>query len=112
VTPKKEELDKKVYEVSIDKTEDCKDVFLHIDYAGDSAKAFLNGELIADHFYTGEPWQIGLRTFDFPSKLKIEIYPLKEDAKVFLETWPSFKNGVACEINDVIGRVEYHAIIK
>lgn len=112
VTSIKEELDKHVYEIAIDKTEDCKDIFLHIDYAGDSAKAFLNGELIADHFYTGEPWPIGLRRFDFPSKLTVEIYPLKEDAKVFLETWPNFKNGIACEINNVIARAEYHEIIK
>ena len=108
----KEDEEKHVYEIQIDKIDEYKDVFLHIDYAGDSGKLYLNNELIGDHFYTGEPWPIGLRRFDFPNKLTVEIYPLKEDAKVFLETWPTFKNGIACEINEVIGKIEYHAIIK
>lgn len=39
------------------------DVFLKIDYAGDNAQAMLNGRLVADHFYYGVPWEIGLKRF-------------------------------------------------
>ncbi len=39
------------------------DVYLVIDYTGDTGMGFLNGELFADDFYKGIPWQIGLRKF-------------------------------------------------
>jgi len=39
------------------------DLFLKIDYIGDTGMAFLNGELVADEFYKGIPWEIGLKRF-------------------------------------------------
>ncbi|MGB4659335.1 MAG: beta-galactosidase, partial [Mobilitalea sp.] len=53
--------------------EDC---FLIIAYQGDRAKLYLDGELVADHFYTGRDWEIGMKRFDFPGKLQLEIDPL------------------------------------
>ena len=43
--------------------EGLNDIYLVIDYTGDTGMAFLNGELFADDFYKGIPWQIGLRKF-------------------------------------------------
>ena len=34
--------------------------YLRVDYTGDVAMAFLGGGLVHDHFWTGEPWLIGL----------------------------------------------------
>lgn len=39
------------------------DLFLQIDYAGDMGMAFVDGEMIADHFCNGLPWDIGLKCF-------------------------------------------------
>jgi beta-galactosidase len=39
------------------------DLVLNIDYMGDTGMAFQDGQLVADDFYKGTPWQIGLRQF-------------------------------------------------
>lgn len=39
------------------------DLYLRIEYDGDMAMAFLDGELVADHFCNGVPWDIGLKRF-------------------------------------------------
>lgn len=39
------------------------DVFLQVDYTGDTGMAFVDGQMIDDHFYSGRPWEIGLRSF-------------------------------------------------
>lgn len=39
------------------------DIWLTVDYTGDTGMGFLNGELVTDEFYKGIPWQIGLRKF-------------------------------------------------
>ena len=41
-------------------SEDVAEYFLSLDYTGDVAMAFLGGGLVHDHFWTGEPWLIGL----------------------------------------------------
>jgi hypothetical protein len=40
------------------------EVFLEIDYEGDTGMAFLDGTLVADNFCNGLPWVIGLRRFE------------------------------------------------
>lgn len=39
------------------------DIFLETDYIGDRAMAFINGEMITDHFFHERSWEIGLRNF-------------------------------------------------
>lgn len=87
------------------------DYFIKISYQGDQAKLYIDDVLIADHFYTGRDWEIGLKRFDFPCRLKLEVYPLKENAEVFLEQWPVMKNGVACELTGVQAEVEYESLV-
>lgn len=40
------------------------DVYLDIDYAGDTGMAFIDGRLVDDHYYYGPSWRIGLKRFD------------------------------------------------
>ena len=59
------------------------DVFLKIDYMGDRALCFINGELQTDNLCLGEPWMIGLK--QYAKKLKTyEMYfyfiPMQRDA--------------------------------
>lgn len=39
------------------------EVFLRIDYEGDTASAYLDGRLIHDHFWNGTTWELALRPF-------------------------------------------------
>ncbi|NLP34397.1 MAG: beta-galactosidase [Clostridiales bacterium] len=103
--------EKKVYELEIKSREIAIDYFLQVTYQGDQAKLYLEDEMIADHFFTGKDWEISLERFDFPKKLRLEIYPLYEDAKIFLEKWPVMTKGVACELTKVVTETEYKTII-
>lgn len=105
-----EDTDKKVYEICISCPDQVNDCFLSIDFGGDIAKLYVNNQWENDWFYTGQPWEIGLKRFGFPGKVQVEILPLKENAPCFLEKWPEFKNGVACEIYQINADVErvYH----
>jgi len=40
------------------------DVYLDIDYVGDTGMAFVDGRLVDDHFYYGPSWKIGLKRFE------------------------------------------------
>ncbi len=99
--------DKKKYEISIDyRGIKENDVFLRLSYDGDTAKLYGN-ELIADHFYTGETWEVGLKRFSYPEKLYLEVYTLMKDQEVFLETWPVLENGTACRLREAKAEFEY-----
>lgn len=39
------------------------DLFLRINYAGDVGSAYIDGQLVADHFHNGTVWEIGLKKF-------------------------------------------------
>lgn len=107
-----EQPEQKRYEIALEYPKDrTQDVFLQIAYQGDSAKLYSNSSLITDHYYTGRDWEVGLKQFDFPHKLMVEIYPLKEDAKIYLEQWPVMKDGTACELSRVEAYREYRTAI-
>lgn len=39
------------------------DVFMRVNYIGDTGMAFVGQRMIDDHFYSGRPWEIGLKRF-------------------------------------------------
>lgn len=99
---------KKVYDITVasqDKMQN--DLFIQIDYAGDSGKLYLGDAYIDDHFYTSCVWEVGTKRFDFPEKLRLEIMPLEENAPIFLEKWPEMKNGRALDLIKVTAESEY-----
>lgn len=102
----KEEADKKLYEIEISAQNEINDCFLRIDFGGDTAKLYVEDTWVGDWFYTGETWEIGLKRYGFPKKLQVEITALYEQAPRFLETWPEFRAGVACEIYKVEAKAE------
>lgn len=93
--------------------------FLDIDYTGDVAMAFLDNELVADHFYHGVPWTIGLNRFrDLMNKEPISLYfrPLHWDAP-FLNSIPksavpSFDKGNVLDIRNVSIIPQYQTEIR
>jgi hypothetical protein len=50
-------------EFSRGRLEELEDLFLRIDFVGDMAELYLGDELLADRFYTGLAWEIGLKRF-------------------------------------------------
>jgi hypothetical protein len=58
-----------------------KDIILKLEYQGDIGHAFIDGRMIADHFWNGAPWELGLREFTphiWEQPLTIYITPLAE----------------------------------
>ncbi|MBO5279480.1 MAG: beta-galactosidase [Lachnospiraceae bacterium] len=102
-----ETAEKAVYDISLKVTENVADSYLVLCYGGDTAKLYMGEKLIADHFYQGEPWEISLRRFRFPSKLRLEITALQEGAPRFLEAWPQMKDGRACVLDRAELQTEY-----
>ena len=68
------------------------EVFLKIDYEGDTQAVYLNSKLIADNFFAGEPMILGLKRFEVEvagNELVLIITPLADIDSIYLE--PSIK---------------------
>lgn len=103
-----ETANQKVYEIDITHQDEmANDLWLKLHYVGDGAKLYINGDYVDDHFYTGEPWVIGMKRYGFASKLRLEITPLEEGAPVFLERCPEMKAHKAHELIRIEMEQEY-----
>jgi beta-galactosidase len=82
----------KKYVVELPKWDDLlNNLFLTIDYTGDTGMGFLNSELVADEFYKGIPWQIGLRNFLPNNKAHEMVFyfrPMPKDAPYLIDLQP------------------------
>lgn len=96
------------------------DVFLRIDYLGDTGQAFLDGRLVSDHFYYGLPWEIGLKRFVIPEQereLIVRLSPLSPDAAAarYFPSKMAFHtadNGAALlKMNSITILPEYQAVL-
>jgi len=95
------------------------DVILKIDYVGDTGMGFLDGELVADEFYKGIPWEIGLRYFvDVKKAEEMNFYfrPIYEGASFLVDLEkkdvPDFSGKTSfTDIREVRFIPKYEAII-
>jgi beta-galactosidase len=83
------------------------DLFLEIDYLGDCGRAYLGRRLVADHFYNGRPWEIGLKRF-LPAMqeqgLLLKFLPLRQETPIYLgpEHRPAFgPSGAAMQVRQI-----------
>jgi beta-galactosidase len=65
-------------------------LYLQIKYQGDLARLYSGNRLLADNFYSGRPWTVGLRRFlandnGAGTKLTLSILPLRKDAPVYFQ---------------------------
>lgn len=79
------------------------DVFIEVDYTGDRGLAFINGNLITDHFYQERKWEIGLKEIASQlknSKMTLIFHPMYSDYEYLkdLNHVPEFENGRFLEI--------------
>jgi beta-galactosidase len=96
------------------------DFFLNVDYKGDDAMAFINGELVADDFYYGKTWQIGLKKLmDMPDHKEMVFYfrPLYAKAPFYedfsADLIPDFStNKHFLKINEITIKPEYKVKIS
>lgn len=68
--------------------EGVSDLILRVDYIGDTCAAFIDGEMVTDHFYSGDPWKIGLKRFrDRIEEKGIYFYfrPMPADAPYLID---------------------------
>lgn len=67
---------------------DADEVLLRLDWVGDVGRAYIGGRLVADQFWYGPVWEIGLRRFrDLLRKhggLELRLLPLRADAPVYV----------------------------
>ncbi|MCX7985783.1 MAG: beta-galactosidase [Bacteroidales bacterium] len=95
------------------------DYYLTVDYVADVAMAFIDGKLVADDFYYGQPWTIGLKKFIDRSAKEMVLYfrPIYSDAK-YLQDLPSsaipdFKNNKTfLKLNSVNIAPEYRVNVS
>jgi len=71
------------------------EIYLDVAYTGDIARLYLGERLIADDFYFGRAWEVGLRRFLpdlLTAPLTLKILPLRQDAPVYIapEKRPDF----------------------
>jgi hypothetical protein len=107
------------YKIHFDRSlADFADVHMQIDYVGDTAMAFIDGEMIDDHMYNGRPWIIGLKRF--ASRLKgddmvLAFREIRRNASCLrdipAEYQPTFPEGkdTQLEIKGVHFTTEYQA---
>ena len=77
------------------------EVFLRINYAGDSARLYLEDQCVADQFYIDGIWEIGLGRYGFPQNMILKIHPLSQDDPVYLDHRPDFQHGTCCHLTDI-----------
>lgn len=90
---KNENIRSRYYQVDLDnlKKADVNQVYLNVEYLGDRAEVYMNGEFVDDWFTTGRPWNISLRRFHYPSVLHIRVIdsahsiPCRFGQKVFYD---------------------------
>lgn len=61
---------------------------LRIHYVGDVARLRLNGRLIADNFFAGREFEVGLKRYEpeiLDADLRLEILPLQKSAPIYME---------------------------
>jgi hypothetical protein len=64
-----------------------RDLLLRIHYEGDVARLYLDGKLVADDFYNGREFDLGLKRFGadaYGKELLLKILPLQKDAPIFI----------------------------
>ncbi|MBC2606603.1 beta-galactosidase [Pelagicoccus albus] len=67
---------------------DVNDVILSVPYVGDRGLAFIDGELLADHFYLGRPWEISLKRFQEKlegDQMVLVFHPMLEDYEYMVD---------------------------
>ncbi len=111
---------KMIVTIPAEKPVGVNDIFLRINYTGDTGLGFINGELVADDFYYGTEWEIGLKRFMNQAESNEMLFyfrPLFKDAPFYEDFAPELipdfsQSRRIMKINDTRFIPEYKAIIQ
>ena len=103
-----------VYEIRLPgKLDGLGEIFANIEYEANTARLLKDGEILDDNFYTGQDFEVGLkRYFDkFGERdeltFELELEPLCEDDRIYLQNWPTMRDGKACRLVNILLIVQY-----
>lgn len=86
---------------------DTMDVLLEVDFTGDKAELYNEeGILVADWYTIGNEWLVSLKTFDYPLRLKLVVYPTVK------ETYYEVPIDNGCELNTIETITQYQKHVK
>ncbi|UOQ50151.1 beta-galactosidase [Gracilibacillus caseinilyticus] len=86
-----------------------KELLLKIDYEGDIGYAFIDGELIHDHFANQDTWEIGLKRFEkklLEKGMYLYITPIKEGVAVKSDSSMAARKEVAEKVTAAIASIK------
>jgi hypothetical protein len=67
----------------------CHELYLDLDIECDQAELFLGKKLLADYFYNGKIWSIGLKRFeellDRGEELLVKMTPLSKEKEIYFD---------------------------
>ncbi|MBN1899995.1 beta-galactosidase [Candidatus Sumerlaeota bacterium] len=90
------------------------DLYLNIRLAGDVVRIWQDKKLIADDFWHGHDWVVGLGRFRPVETLTLAVSPLKKDAKIYIppEVLPEFESDNLCRIDRIEAIPEYKICVR
>ncbi len=93
----------------------AKDLLLTLKYRGDIGQAFLNGALIADNFWNGADWVIGLNEFREElgrGPLTVYITPVRQGGRVNVESAMAGRREEAVECIGTLDQVSLRPVYE
>lgn len=69
------------YDIQIDNlyTENINECYLKIDFIGDNARLYVDDYLLTDWFTTGNQWNVALKRYGYPKKVRLVIEETKDN---------------------------------
>lgn len=94
--------------VDVSAFEEATDIRLVVNYIGDVAQAYIGGQCVADHFFNGTPWTIGLKRFRQKLELEpmiLKISPLYASRNIYMPDRP--KGDRMAQLTSIRAEAEY-----
>ena len=102
------------YAINLRYPKDCpNEVYLGFNFSADLAEIIIDSEKVNDMLYTGMPFEVSMRYYDFPRELTLRLHPLSKDADVYLERTPIYnERGIACSLDSITAEDVYRAEVS
>ena len=90
--------------------------WLEVNYVGSIAQVEVDGEIVTDHFWNGEPWKIGLNLLpaSFSGRLRIKLLPILSQDPLYLESgaWGQLTEDPQAQIHTITLARYYYGEVK